>query len=110
MKRFFGIGVVAVMVAVMIFSAYAVPVSAADKKAKPAAEELTVKGTVVELAKDAKGKVTSVGIKTDTEEYVVDGKIAGFVKDMGKTVEAKGTVVTVKDKKHLKVASFKVAE
>jgi hypothetical protein len=110
MKRFFGIGVAAVMVAVMIFSVYAAPVSAADKKAKSAAEVMTVKGTVVELAKDAKGKVTSVGIKTDAEEYVVDGKIAGLVNDVGKMVEAKGTVLTVKDKKHLKVASFKVAE
>jgi hypothetical protein len=103
--------VVCVAVVALVLSAFALPAMAAEKAKKPAAETMTITGSVVELMKAEKGKPAVMGIKTDKGDYMLSGKKSGeLTKLVGKKVEATGTVSEKKGKQYLNVTSYKVME
>ncbi len=103
--------VVCVAVVALVLSAFALPVMAAEKEKKPAAESMTITGSVVELMKGEKGKPAVIGIKADKVEYMLSGKkSAELMKLVGKKVEATGTVHEKTGKQYMNVKSYKVMD
>ena len=110
--------IVGVMVAVALLLAPAVyaaeqaapakPAPAPAATMKPAADKLTVTGTVTET-KDAKGRA-SYGLQTDQGEHYVLSKHPKGVelhKLIGKKVEATGTIMERHGKKVITVTEYK---
>jgi hypothetical protein len=103
--------VVCVAVVALVLSTFALPVMAAEKAKKPAAETMTITGSVVELMKAEKGKPAVIGIKTDKADYMLSGKkTAELTKLVGKKVEATGAVHEKTGKQYINVKSYKVME
>jgi hypothetical protein len=103
--------VVCVAVVALVLSAFALPAMAAEKAKKPAAETLTITGSVVELMKAEKGKPAVLGLKTDKGDYTLSGKkSAELTKLVGKKVEATGAVHEKTGKQYFNVKSYKVME
>jgi hypothetical protein len=85
------------------------PVSAAGK-AKT--KSIKIEGTVIEMGKDKKGNINSVGVQTfDGEKYLVSqkGKGKDLMKMINKMVEVRGTVKNSQAKtKVIKISKYKV--
>jgi hypothetical protein len=83
------------------------PDPAATAKMKPAAEKLTVTGTVTET-KDAKGRA-SYALDTDQGNFVLSKHAKGVElrKLIGKKVEATGTIMESHGKKVITVTEYK---
>ena len=96
---------VAVIAMVAIF---ATPTLAVEK-----AKQMTITGTVVEMAKDQQGKLTGVAVKTEKEgefKIVERGKGAELMKMLNKKVEVTGAVQESKGKKTIDVLKYEVME
>lgn len=80
-------------------------------KKAPEAPQVTVKGTVVAVGKDAKGNVNAVAVRSDKGDYkvVLKGKGKDLLKMVGKKVEVTGKVREAKGKKSINVSEFKEA-
>ena len=103
--------VVCVAVLALVLSAFALPAMAAEKAKKPAAETMTITGSVVEMMKAEKGKPAVLGLKTDKGDYTLSGKkSAELMKLVGKKVEVTGAVHEKKGKHYLDVTSYKAME
>ena len=93
--------------------AFAAAIFAGPSLATKKATEMTITGTVIEMAKDKDGKVIKVGIKTDSEgefSVVRKGKGAELLNMLDKKVEVTGAVYEAKGKKRIAVISYKVIE
>jgi outer membrane lipoprotein-sorting protein len=111
----FGIGVMALMVLAFVAVVAAAPaVTAAAEKATTGQSVVkTIKGTVVELAKNKQGVVIKVGIKTAEEgNYRVSKNDKGpeLLTKVGKTVKATGPVHTSRGKLYIDVTEYEVME
>jgi hypothetical protein len=98
---------------VFVLSLLTMPALASKTEKKGKAQTETISGTIKELSKDRKGKVTAVAIDTDSGQYAIEkkGKMAKeLLKMVGKHVEATGTVKVKKGKKSIRISSYKVSE
>ncbi len=85
--------------------------SQSSAKKAPEAPQVTVKGTVVAVGKDAKGNVNAVAVRSDKGDYkvVLKGKGKDLLKMVGKKVEVTGKVREAKGKKSINITEFKEA-
>jgi DNA/RNA endonuclease YhcR with UshA esterase domain len=86
--------------------------SQSSAKKAPDTPQVTVKGTVVAVGKDAKGNVNAVAVKSDKGDYkvVLKGKGKELLKMVGKKVEVTGKVREAKGKKSISISDFKEAK
>lgn len=85
--------------------------SATGTKKAQEAPQVTMKGTVVAVGKDAKGNVNAVAVRSDKGDYkvVLKGKGKELLKMVGKKVEVTGKVREAKGKKSINISEFKEA-
>lgn len=85
--------------------------SQSTAKKSEEAPQVTLKGTVMAVGKDAKGNVNAVAIRTEKGDYkvVLKGKGKELLKMVGKKVEVTGKIREAKGKKSINISEFKEA-
>lgn len=105
------------VIGTLFFAPYAAVWAAEQKSSQTStkkaqeAPQVTVKGTVVAVGKDAKGNVNAVAVRSDKGDYkvVLKGKGKDLLKMVGKKVEVTGKVREAKGKKTINISEFKEA-